>query len=57
MFDTDFTDLMHQQFLLAKYGIPLTESNLLADFEREAFVDIAVKHEKLKVDMMNVQPT
>ena len=53
----DMSELMHQQFLLARYGIPLSESNMIADFEREAFVDIAVKYEKIKLQSMSPTPT
>ena len=53
----DMTDIMHQQFLLARYGIPLSESNILADFEREAFVDIAVKYEKARLQLTSPTPT
>lgn len=53
----DMADIMHQQLLLARYGIPLSESNVLADFEREAFVDIAVKYEKMKLQLTSPTTT
>ena len=49
-------DLMYQQMILARNGVPITESNFLADFEREAFVDIAVKHEKMQMQLMSPIP-
>jgi hypothetical protein len=52
----DMSELMHQQFLLARYGIPLSESNIIADFEREAFVDIAVKYEKIRLQLESMSP-
>ncbi len=38
--------LIEEQFILAKSGISLTESNILADFEREAYVSLAIEHIK-----------
>jgi hypothetical protein len=50
----DMKDIMYQQMILARNGVPLSESNQLADFEREAFVDIAVKYEEMKMKMMSL---
>jgi len=44
--------LMEEQFLLAEYGISISESNHLADFERYALVDLALKREKQKLEMI-----
>jgi len=52
----DMSDLVYQQFLLAQHGISLSESNEIADFEREAFVDMAVKYEKIKLQLMSSTP-
>jgi hypothetical protein len=51
------SEIMHQQFLLARYGITISESNVLADFEREAFVDIAMKYEKMRLKLETMSPT
>lgn len=48
-------EIIYQQWLLAKYGIPLTESNILADFEREAFASICAKYEKLQLELKTAQ--
>ena len=45
---------MYQQFLLARNGIPISESNMLADFEREAFVDMCIEHEKMELKLMTL---
>ncbi len=50
-------EIIYQQWLLAKYGISLTESNILADFEREALVDICTKYEKLQLELKTKIPT
>jgi hypothetical protein len=44
-------DIIHEQWILAKYGIPLTESNNIADFERQAFANICLKYEKLQLEL------
>ena len=54
MFQTDLSDIMYQQFLLARNGIPISESNMLADFEREALVDMCIEHEKMELKLMAV---
>ena len=41
-------DLIRQQFILAKNGISLTESNMLPDFEREAYLDLIHQYYKKK---------
>lgn len=48
-------EIINEQWLLAKYGIPLTESNVLADFERTAFANICVKYEKLQLELKTAQ--
>ena len=48
------SDIMYQQFLLARNGISISESNVLADFEREALVDMCVEHEKMKLKLMTL---
>ena len=54
----DMSEIMYQQMILARNGVSITESNHLADFEREAFVDIAVAHEKMKLQLLSpITPT
>jgi len=43
-------DLIQEQFLLARHGISLTESMMLPDFEREAFVSTAVEYMRKKYE-------
>ncbi len=52
----DMADLIYQQFFLAQHGISLSESNEIADFERTAFVDLALKYEKMKLQLMSPTP-
>jgi hypothetical protein len=52
LFEMDLPALMDEQFLLAQYGISIMESNHLADFERYALVDLAIKKEKQKLEMI-----
>lgn len=40
------------QFLLAKNGICIEESNRLAFFELEAFSELAINSEKSKLDLL-----
>ena len=42
--------LLEEQFILAKFGISLTESNNLPDFEREAYVNLATQYMKAKAE-------
>lgn len=51
LFETSMDDIIHEQWILAKYGIPLTESNNIADFERQAFANICLKYEKLQLEL------
>lgn len=46
-------NIIEEQFLLAKNGISLTESNKLADFEREAYVDLAIKYLKSQSETLS----
>ena len=43
-------DLITQQFILAKNGISITESNMLPDFEREAYLDLVLQFNKRRKD-------
>ena len=52
LFDMELEGIIEEQFLLAQYGISVSESNWLADFEREAFVDLAIKDKKQKLEML-----
>lgn len=44
--------ITQEQFLLATFGISITESNDMVDFEREAYVDLAIKEKKMQLEMM-----
>ena len=50
----EYHDLLEEQFLLARYGISITESNMLADFEREAFVSLAIQHIKRQNESLSL---
>lgn len=44
--------ITEQQFVLATVGIPLWESERMVDFEREAYVDLAMKEKKMQIEIM-----
>ncbi len=46
--------LVQEQFILAKFGISLTESNMLADFEREAYVSLAMDYMKQQNEALSL---
>jgi hypothetical protein len=43
--------ITEEQFVLATMGISLTESENLMDFEREAYVDLAIKEKKNQLEL------
>ena len=55
MFADSLNEIIEQQFILAKYGISVTESNVLADFEREAFFNLAMRNEHLELEKWKAQ--
>jgi len=48
----ELSDVIKVQFLLARYGISIEESNRLALFEMEGFAELSIKHEKNKIDLL-----
>jgi len=44
------SDVVRSQFLVAQYGINITESNQLAIFEFDAFFNLAVEQEQRKLE-------
>ena len=48
----ELTDVIKVQFLLAKNGICIEESNRLAFFELEADADLAINSEKSILDLL-----
>lgn len=44
------SDVVRAQFLTARYGVSVEETNNMAFFEFMAFVDLAEEMEKLKTD-------
>ena len=46
----ELADVVRAQFLVAQYGINITESNRLAIFEFDAILNLAVEHEKRKLE-------
>jgi hypothetical protein len=52
--DTSLENITEEQFQLArKAGISITESTLLPDFEREAYINLLIKDLKREVDSLN----
>ena len=43
--------IAEEQFILATMGISLSESENLVDFEREAYVNMAIKEKKMQLDI------
>jgi|GEM_PF-4343642 hypothetical protein len=43
--------ITEEQFILATMGISLSESENLVDFEREAYVNMAIKEKKMQLDI------
>lgn len=48
----ELSDVIKVQFLLARSGISIEESNRLALFETEGLAELAIKHEKDKLDLL-----
>ena len=46
----NFENVIDQQLLMAKYGIPLNESEHLIDIERELIIAKLIKAEKDKIE-------
>lgn len=44
--------ITEEQYILATSGIPLWESEQLVDFERLAYVDLAMKEKKMNIEIM-----
>jgi len=44
------SDVVRAQFLVAQYGINISETNQLAIFEFDAFFNLAVEQEKRKLE-------
>jgi hypothetical protein len=49
------SNVVRSQFLLAQYGINITESNQLAFFEYEVFLNLALEQEQQKIDEMKAE--
>ena len=45
-------DVVQSQFLLCQYGISIDESNRLCVFEFDAFLNLAIQQEKLKIESL-----
>ncbi len=46
--------ITEEQFLLATMGISITESENMVNFEREAYVDLAIKEKKMQIEMLGM---
>ena len=52
LFDTfTIADLVQAQFLLARHGVAYSESNMLAMFEFDVLLDLAIKEEKSQIEI------
>lgn len=50
----DFQNILEQQYYLAsKVGIPISDSNNMADFERLAFVNMYMKEMKKRKEALD----
>ena len=46
------SDVVTAQFLLARYGISIGESNQLSVFEFDAFLNLAIEQEQKKIEQL-----
>ena len=49
---TSMARLTEEQYILATCGIPIWESNMMVDFERAAYVDLAMREKKMNIDLL-----
>lgn len=49
---TTLDEIIKEQYYLAKAGISILESNLLPDFERDAFMSMIIKEAKEELEAM-----
>ena len=46
--------IVQEQLLLANYGINISESNQMALFEMETYVDLAITDRKQQIELMKL---
>ena len=49
---TSLARITEEQYVLATSGISITESEQMADFERSAYVDLAMREKKMNIQLM-----
>ena len=54
MFEKSLERIIQEQFLLSSYGINISESNAMALFEMEAYLDLAIKDKKQQLELLKL---